>query len=760
LAFKRLRSEFCEIIMHERLEGASRKVFLPWLNPARLSLSVYVATTFLSAGLLFSVEPMISKMALPRLGGTPNVWNACLFFFQAMLLVGYAYAHILVRRLVPRWQIGVHLALLVVICLLLPLKSITEPIRPDQQPVLWLLGWLTVTIGPAFFALAATTPLLQVWFSRIGHRDSHDPYFLYAASNLGSLLGLVAYPFAIEPYLALDQQSELWSEIFGVFAFGLVLCAATYLMQYPVNAPEQAVSTSRPRAGAGFERLRWATLAFVPSSLLLGITTHITTDIAAAPLFWVVPLALYLLTFVLVFARRQLLPHAVMVRLLPVAVIMTVTFGPLLQLPALVAFPLNLGCFFVIAMVFHGELASRRPEVDRLTEFYFFVSFGGVLGGLFNAILAPLLFSDVWELPLILVLACFLAPYGEPRSRFGIAGDLLLPAALFALLMVRRRLPVPDWQPIYLGIGLFTFYLIPALVMMSFRRRRLRFALGVAVCLITPVLMLSSQSSAKYRSFFGVYKIGTSDDGLARTLAHGTTMHGAASLVPGEEASPTVYYSRQGPFGRFFAKLASQDIRRVGIVGLGTGELGCYAKPGQQWTFYEIDPLVERIARDRNFFQFMARCGNEPTVVLGDARLTLERAGDGSYDVLVIDAFSSDSIPTHLLTKEALALYLKKLSARGAVLFHISNRYLDLAPVVAALAFDAGVQARFLSYQPEPGTPLWRSAAANVIALASAVGNLDFLTSDDGWTALPRPPAYALWTDQRSDILRSIQWLH
>jgi spermidine synthase len=421
---------------------------------------------------------------------------------------------------------------------------------------------------------------------------------------------------------------------------------------------------------------------------------------------------------------------------------------------------LNLGCFFAVAMVCHGALATTRPQISRLTEFYFFISLGGVLGGLFNAILAPMLFSSVWEFPLVLVLACLLIPGSRTHHWSTLGRDLLLPAMLFVFLFVSHKAPAPHWHPISVTAALFVVYLSAALLLMSFRKRPLRFALGIAASLAVPAATTSGETLATYRSFFGVYRVSISDDGFARILTHGTTVHGAESLAPGEEALPTFYYSREGPFGRFFAALDNREIRRVGVVGLGTGELGCYAKPTQQWTFYEIDPLVERIARDGRFFHFTTRCGDNPHIVLGDARLTLADAPNGLYDALVIDAFSSDSIPMHLLTREALTLYFSKLTTGGVVLFHISNRYLDLEPVVAALAYSSGVEARYLLYLPSSGTPLWRSSAAEVVAVVTPGADLDFLTPDAGWAIPAQPPSYALWTDQKSDLLRTIRWFH
>jgi hypothetical protein len=735
--------------------AVARPITAPRLIPASALLPVYAATMFLSAALLFIVEPMISKMALPRLGGSPNVWNTCLFFFQAVLLLGYAYAHALTRLLGLKGQILLHLFIVLPLAaLILPLDFGAASVAPDGAPVLWLLARLAITVGPPVFVLCATAPLLQHWFSRTDHRAARDPYFLYGASNIGSLLALLAYPFAIEPFLSLPNQSGHWSRGFGVLAVGLGLCAGACLMRVramPALPIHRTLGQITPR-----QRLIWIALAFVPSSLLLGVTTHITTDIAAAPLFWVIPLALYLLTFILAFAARPPLPHAMMLRIMPLLIIPTVIAVAPLVLPAISLLGLHLAAFFAIALVCHGELALRRPAAGRLTEFYLYLALGGVLGGLFNAILAPVLFPAVWEYPLMIVAACFLRPKNEADSERDLLLDILLPLGLLALVYFARGTgsltgaPLTFWR-MMLG------YLVPALCLVAFAPRRLRFALGVAACLLVPALSDFHGTLATARSFFGVYRVAEADHGATHLLIHGTSAHGFESELPGEETLPMGYYTPDGPFGHFFASLeATRAPRRVGLIGLGTGVLGCYAKPGESWTFYEIDPLVLRLAQDERYFHFLARCGEHPKIVIGDGRLALAQAPDRNYDVLVVDAFSSDSVPMHLLTREALAVYRQKLAPHGVILFHVSNRYLNLEPVVAALAQDAGLDAKLMDYRPQVQGSLWRRLSAVVVALG-AKGDLDFLKVKDGWLTPAPPPSSALWTDQRSDILRTIR---
>lgn len=713
--------------------------------PARLLLPGYAATLFLSAGMLFFVQPMITKMVLPHLGGSPSVWNTAMCFFQATLLLGYLYAHLLTTRCGRRAQALIHAAVLAAACPFMPL-DLTQAAPPvDGIPALWLIGKLAVTVGPPFFALSATAPLLQRWFSRTDHAAAADPYFLYAASNAGSLIALLAYPLLVEPNLPLPVQSRAWAAGLVLVAAGIAICWLG-CRSHPEAARVADESVGRSSSG---DRLRWVAYAFVPSGLLLAVTSHITTDLASAPLFWVIPLALYLLTFIFAFARRPPLPHGAMLKLQPFLIIPLVVVSVVVHSIWLLA--LHLALFFVTAMVCHGELARRRPPVANLTEFYLYVSLGGVLGGIFDALLAPVLFTDIWEYPLLLAAACLVrspATSGYQRARWG---DFVFPALLLAgMFALIHGGNLPSWT-------LVPALALAAVALLQFSERRVRFALGVAACLLVAHVAVTGNTLETARSFFGVYRVRLVDDGAIRVFQHGTTIHGAESTVPGEETVPLGYYNRAGPFGRFFAAIAGRGAKEVGIIGLGAGGLACYAVPGQVWTFHEIDPEVEKIARDGRYFHFLDRCGNDPRVILGDARLTLHDVPDRHYDVIVIDAFSSDSIPLHLLTREALALYHRKLAADGVILFHISNRYLDLAPVIAALAEDTGSPARRLL---DPGLPTQSAMrlGTEVVAVGRPGHNLDDLVASSGWQDLAALPRAALWTDARSDIVSRIKW--
>jgi hypothetical protein len=555
----------------------------------------------------------------------------------------------------------------------------------------------------------------------------------------------LAYPLLVEPNLPLPAQSRAWSLGLALVAAGIGVCWLGY-RRHPAAGPAAEEPVSAP---SWSQRLRWVAFAFVPSALLLAVTAHITTDLASAPLFWVIPLALYLLTFIFAFASRPPLPHALMLRLQPLLIIPLVIVSAMMQSIWLLA--LHLAFFFITAMVCHGQLARQRPPAANLTEFYLYVSLGGVLGGIFNALIAPVIFPDIWEYPLLLVVACLARPASEAGNARARSADLYLPVGLlagFTALIYGGELPA--W-------ALVSALAVGAIVLLRFSERRVRFALGVAACLVVEQFVAAGSTLATARSFFGVNRVRLVEDGTLRVFQHGTTVHGAEFVDPGRETIPLGYYNQAGPFGRFFAALADRGIKHVGVVGLGAGDLACYAKPGQTWTFHEIDPAVERIARDPRYFHFLERCGNDPRVILGDARLTLHGVPDGYYDVLVIDAFSSDSIPLHLLTREALALYRNKLAPDGVLLFHISNRYLDLAPALAALAEDAGMPIRHLIDMAPPPASAAR-LSAEVVALGQPGRSLDMLAPSAGWLPMTASPSVALWTDARSDIISRIKW--
>jgi len=715
---------------------------------------------------LFLVEPMVGKMVLPTLGGTPAVWTTCLLFFQVGLLLGYLYAHLLPGRLGLRRQAWVHVGLLALAAATLPIALPAGDIpRPGQSPVGWLLVALVAAVGAPFVLVAATAPLLQRWFSQLDHPDAADPYFLYAASNLGSFAGLLAYPFVVEPLLPLRIQRGAWSAAYLALVIAIAVAAVIALRQPARIAPNAPLdpppNTNRPRVAPW----RWLLLAAVPSSLLLGVTTHVSTDIAAVPLLWVLPLALYLLSFVATFARRPWISRNVAERWLPL-VLLGLLAGDMWGQNAVVwvSLPLNYAILFVAGLLCHGELARLRPPADRLTEFYLWVALGGALGGAFNALVAPVVFSSVAEYPLAMAAVAALTRWSPWTS--GRRGGLMIALALVAfaggIAHIVIGLEVADIVPRSLrALSLANVVVITAVVgaVLLWKQR-----FGLLLTLGVPLMVAANFIAARrpdvrlmVRDFFGVYRVRMSRDGNIRLLLHGTTIHGTQGRAPGLRHLPTSYYHPYGPLGDVLLQvMPARPGRRVGIVGLGAGGTAPYAGPGESWTYYEIDPLVERIARDTTWFTYLADARSPPKVVLGDARLSIARDTSARFDVLVIDAFSSDAPPVHLLTREAIQLYLARLVPGGLLLLHVTNRYIDYAPVVAALAADAGLVARMRYDSALVASQRARGAyGSDWAVLARREEDLGVIARDRRWAA-PAIKAGALWTDDFSNVVRRL----
>ncbi len=733
----------------------------------RLTLPVFAATIFLGAFLLFSVQPMIAKMVLPLLGGSPSVWNTAMVFFQAALLAGYAYAHFGVRWLGLRRQSLLHLGVLALAFLVWPVALPDGWVPPAERfPVLWVLALLSVTVGLPFFAVSATAPVLQKWFARSGHSHAADPYFLYSTSNLGSVLALLSYPFVMEPLLRLQQQSWAWSWGYaGLCALmGFCVLAIWKRLAKPLPAMAAAAAPQAATPAPSWRRRgRWVALAFVPSSLLLGVTAHITTDVAATPLFWVLPLVLYLLTYVIVFARRPLLKHDQVGRALPfVLALLPILFFSSPNI--VVAVGAHLAIFFAVALFCHGALVACRPAEDHLTEFYLWMSTGGVLGGIFNALLAPILFPAIFEYVLVLALACLFLPAGSAGRR-PVWGDLLVPLGLAGAFAV---LALAGFET-STGEGSLDVFLVLVVLSLGIflsRSRPLRMTAVMLVALLLPTAIGQfSGSLAMARSFFGVYRVlEVGEAGRFRVLLHGTTVHGAQDQRRGYRRTPTTYYSPEGPVGQIFEALngpaaGARPLKNVGLLGLGVGTLACYRRPDQAWTYYEIDPVVVRLARDPRYFSFLEDCGAEIEIVLGDGRIQLAAAADAGYDLLVLDAFSSDAVPLHLLTVEALALYRQKTARDGLILYHVSNRHLDLAPMVARLAESQGLTAwRRSQVIPKEEKDLYAASSSEWVIMTADPGRAALLDGLLGWQRLPADSATDLWTDDFSNIVGVIRW--
>lgn len=742
---------------------------------------VFTSALLLSAVLLFWVQPMFAKMVLPLLGGAPAVWNTSMVFFQAVLLAGYAYAHYSTQWLDVRRQSILHLFLLVSAFTVLPIAVAANWSPPtDGAPVAWLIALLGVSIGLPFFVLSATAPLLQKWFAHTNHRDASNPYFLYAASNFGSILALLAYPVLFEPFLGLNEQSRAWTIAYGGLAI-LMAASALLLRRHFVNdAPEKhhKVAT-KLKANVNWKlRMQWVILAFTPSSLLLGVTNYITTDIAAVPLFWVIPLALFLLTFVIVFSKRPAIKHTWIVSMHAYLCVpfVFVLYVPLLSVRVLLFS--HLLVFFATAMLCHGELAKRRPSTIHLTEFYLWMSLGGVLGGAFNALLAPTIFSSNLEYPIAVVLACALRPVlaGKHDSGQWIL-DVILPLLVGAVLLsFFVAIPdISDWIIDHKAVSV-TIASVVGMVVFGFSPRPMRFALGIAFLLFAMSNMTSGERTTLIakRNFFGTHTVKQDGSGQFFVLRHGTTIHGAQSVDPQKWRDQLTYYLPEGPVGQFFSVLHNNPRNlSIGIVGLGAGAMACFRRPNDDMTFYEIDPSILAVALDNRYFHYLDECAPDSQTILGDARLSLSQAPDKQYDLLVIDAFSSDSIPVHLITREAMDLYFRKLENQGLILIHISNRYMDLEPVLANLSQHGHLSGRIQRYFPIKNDPNGDSELARAsererkkqfqypsiwVLLARNEQALGEIASDPRWSPLIGDQEVGLWTDDYSNILRVMRW--
>ena len=749
-------------------------------------VALITLASLLSAALLFAIQPMAAKMVLPLLGGSASVWTVCMLFFQTGLLAGYGWAHVLSRRFALKTQIAVHAALAAVAFFTLPPAVAATSLPPvDASPVPWLLGSLAVSFGLPYATLAATGPLLQRWFSATTHPKASDPYFLYAASNVGSFVGLLAYPFVLERTLPLrsaawgTSQAGVWSVGFGILVVLVVASGSWASFRAADGRADGAATHVAPPWPL---RLRWMMLAFVPASAAIGVTQYLTSDIAAIPLFWIVPLALYLLTFVVAFSPRVRLPVAPLGVAMGLAVIVAVAefhegshvFGRLTIVVHLVALVLA-------GLVCHGRLAAGRPDRTQLTRYYLWIALGGCLGGVFNALLAPLLFNSIAEYPLALCLAAFLVP--DP-ARAGLAKRAKLAAwsldaaavvAVGAVVLVVGRLRPSSatdvrWL-VAVTIGVPSLLTVAAIPW----PRRFAWALAALVAVTWTTARTPWTAVYRERTFYGVHRIvettgpaiATHDAGgrevvvaqPMRVLVDGVTRHGSQSLDVARRLIPTTYYHPSGPLGDIVRALRTRGrVSEVGLIGLGAGTAAAYGEAGDRFTYFEIDPAVARIARNPKFFTYLTDSRANVSIELGDGRRRIAESPDGRFDLIVLDAFSSDAIPVHLLTREAVALYLRKLKPEGCLALHLTNGYLALDPVVSAIAADLAVPAavkRDASRTPEQAFEGKDYSKWAVIGRDEA--SLLPFREEDGWYKTPPERGAGhdefLWTDDRSNIV-------
>ncbi len=677
-----------------------------------LLLPTFLAAVFLSAGLIFAIQPMFTRFVLPQLGGSPAVWSVAMAFFQSVLFAGYLYAHGLSRIGSARVVVAIHLAISALAVMWLPLGVVRGwGEAPAEGESLWLVGLFAVSVGLPYFALSANGPLLQSWFARAAGAG-RDPYFLYAVSNAGSFLALLAYPLVMEPLLSLDGQSRLWSAGFLVLVVLLSMCGWLVVVRSDAppgalagdaSAAEAPVRAEEPAPSAA-DLARWCLLSAVPSGLLVAVTAQISTDIAAIPLVWVIPLALYLMTLVVVFRSWGATMHGRVLALTPWALLLLAADLTLMAesnltgVRFLLVLGLHLLVFVVVAFMCHGELARTRPAPRHLTLFYLMMSLGGMIGGVMAGMIAPRLFSWVAEYPILLVAAALCRPM-QGRWRRPLLQPRHMTAIGIAVLVLLPGLAGATGGSGVLALGI----LVPAAALIAgalvWRNVGL-LALALAVALLaTRVYPPEGKTALTFRSFFGVHKIHESEDGRHRLLLHGTTIHGAQAIRDAEgkplagRPEPLTYYHRNSPIAEALAaaRMRKGGALRIGAVGLGAGSMACLVEPADHLTYYEIDPTVIAIARNPRWFTFLSACKPDAPIVVGDARLTLTRAPDAGYDVIVIDAFSSDSIPAHLLTREAMALYASKLTPAGLLVMHVSNRHMELVSVAHSVAKAAGL---------------------------------------------------------------------
>jgi spermidine synthase len=646
---------------------------------------IYAATILVSALLLFLVQPMIAKIILPLLGGAPSVWNVCMVFFQGMLLTGYFYAHFSIKYLGLKKQSVIHILLLLISLISLPIGVYsTSNISPGNEAI-WLLILLIGIIGFPFFFLSANAPMLQKWFAHTKHPSSENPYFLYAISNIGSMVALLGYPFIIEPLFTLQEQTAYWSYAY-ILLMGLITLCVIYMYKHFKDNNDETHHNKKSKALSWKNRVQWSILAFIPSSLFIGATTHITTDIAAFPLLWVLPLAIYLFTFIIGFSKKAYLNiHTVsFIGLASTLVILfsSIIINIFLEF-VMISILVILIQVFSISYCCHRRLANNAPHTNHLTEYYLWISFGGMLGGIFNAFIAPNIFIASTEYLLVSIIAIAILPIIKKQisvKKFNkyIAVGII---SFISLLILKEHIS----EELFLK-SLYT--LIPVIIILLISRTKTRLATIAVSSLIIIIFhgVLQENQLFKGRSFFGIYKVEKIAEQNVYTFMHGTTLHGAQYINDNDRLKTATYYNTKGPVGNVMNYVNNLAYNNIGIIGLGVGAISCLFNNKQHITFYEIDKMVEDIASNTDYFTYLNDCPPSNNVIIGDARIKIQEATNSSYDIIILDAFSSDAIPIHLITKEAIEIYLNKLSANGLLIMHITNRYLELRPVVAAIA--------------------------------------------------------------------------
>ena len=726
----------------------------------KASRALFIATVLTGSFLLFLVQPMVARMALPRLGGASAVWNSAMLVYQALLLGGYAYAHAL-SRLPIRRQAAVHIALLLLAGLTLPVSLVALPPPSPGTEVLWVPLLLALSIGPTFFAVSAQAPLMQRWFA--ADPQAGAPWALYAASNIGSFAGLIAYPLLAEPLLSLHHQGWAWTLGYAGMIGLVALCASA---RWHVADQPRAGSPQVSGPIAARTILLWLALAAVPSGLMLSTTTHLTTDLFAMPMLWVLPLGLYLLSFVAAFAERRgpanVLSVLAWLAMLTAGGMAMISRGSSGLAPVLASLLLLL----LICTALHARLYDLRPAPERLTLFYLVMSAGGAFGGIFTALVAPALFDWVWEHPLLVLAAALLLPRVESldwrrmpglepeMARVGMVASAATAAfCLWRLYDTNTLVDAGIYRWIWAGgAALLGLALVP------WR--------GLCATLVLVLMLVqggfetigNSRDHIRTRSYYGVYTVRDYPTLHVRSLAHGTTIHGEQSTDPALTSTPLTYYGPGAGAGIVFGNGSAlfPSSPRVGVLGLGVGTLACFNRPGWAMTFYEIDPLVLHKSRDGTF-TYLQRCAPQAPVIIGDARLAIASAPPGSFDLLAVDAFASDSVPLHLFTHEAFGTYLRALSPHGVMMVNISNRFIELEPPLAAEVHARRLFALARDDAPDPDSEFTASTWVAISRDPEQMRRITVIAPDKPWRPLT-PPAPRVWTDDHASILPYVRW--
>jgi SAM-dependent methyltransferase len=749
-------------------------------------------TMALGAANLFALQPMIGKLLAPWLGSAPAVWTTCLLFFQVVLLVGYVYVHWLTQSMEVKHQLLLHGVIILLSLIALPLALpgfMTSNIPADGFHAYWIFATLVITVGAPAFVLATTAPLVQAWFGRTTHRLAANPYPLYIASNAGSLIGLVSYPFILEPNLTLTLQRKLWSGSWIIYSLLLgsvaLICWRHLKVTFPptdtsISDPEEAIAGREGRF-LGMRTLRWVALSFVPSSMLLGVTNHMTTDIAAMPMLWTIPLAIYLFSWTVSFSDYASGLHRCMKWIAPMAVIAAAfVWAAEFRGHFRWVLSIHMAALLTACWALHRRLYETRPETSHLTNFYIAIALGGALGGIFNAIVAPLIFSGFAEYPLALVASLLLLPGGMQKPgdsvRVNKSLSMIWQQALLMILAVicaaalskyvyqSIRWQLWNTQSFASRIGWtteqvekwaeFMIPLIPALLLVGrpkFQAAAIGSALLVGVC-----INMSNNILIRERSFFGVLTVREyRNNGHKHSLIHGGILHGEQWFTgPADRFEARSYYHKDGPLGDVMDIMAQKkETFSIAAIGLGTGSIAAYGQPNRPITFFEIDSKVEAIARNPKYFTYLTDClqrGGPIEVRIGDARVMMSKATE-SFDVIVVDAFSSDSIPLHLITREAIDGWFRCLQSDGVLAFHISNRYVDLTPVLANAAESMGVSA-FASVDNHGDAPSGRSGSSWLVLIADPKMICEYEMRED-WHPPATRPELPVWTDDFASVL-------